>query len=86
VVPFWRRILPQLKKNSADRMANDSKFKEFLRKNEKIRQRQNEIPVNMVDDAFQIGGEDIQMEESVHILSDMIHIEAESRQALPTGT
>jgi carboxyl-terminal processing protease len=89
VVPFWKRILPQLKKNSAERMAKDPKFREFNRKNEKIRQRQNEIPVNMVDDGFQIGGEDIQMAESVNILTDMIQIESQSRNAnailLPVG-
>jgi carboxyl-terminal processing protease len=81
VVPFWKRILPQLKKNSADRIAKDPQFKEFLRKNEKIRQRQNDIPVNMVDDGFQMRSDDIQMAESVNILTDMIHIEADSRSS-----
>ena len=90
VVPFWKRMLPELKKSSAARIAKDPQFKEFLRKNEKIRQRQNSIPVNMVDEGFQIGIEDIQMKESVNILSDMIQIEARSRsseaQLLPTGS
>lgn len=81
VVPFWKKNLPQLKKNSAARIAKDPEFKEFLRRNEKIRQRQNEIPVNMVDDGFQMRSDDIQMAESVNILTDMIQMEAESRGA-----
>ena len=79
VVPFWKRILPQLKKNSAARMQQNPEFKEFLRKNEVIRQRQNKIPVNTVDEGFQVRTDDLQMDEAVNILEDMILIEAEVR-------
>jgi carboxyl-terminal processing protease len=78
VVPFWKRILPDLKKNSAARIGKNAEYRALLKRNEKIRSRQNEIPVNTVDESFHVGGKDLQMDESVNILKDMIEIEAKA--------
>ena len=94
VVPFWKRMLPALRKNSAARIAQDPQFQTFLKKQEKIRARLSGLPVNTVDDQIQIGMEDLQMNEAVHIVQDMIQMEAaenpheaaEARGLLPTGT
>lgn len=81
VVPFWKRALPALKKNSAYRIAHDPHFQAFLQKQEKIRARQGDIPVNSVDEQIQVGMDDLQMMEAINIVKDMILIEAESREA-----
>lgn len=91
-VPFWKRVLPALRKNSAARIAQDPNFQAFLKKQERIRSRLAGLPVNTVDEQFQIGQEDLQMDEAVNIVKDMIHIEAElnppevSENLLPTGS
>lgn len=79
VVPFWKRALPTLKKNSAYRISHDPNFQAFIKKQEKIRSRQNDMPVNTIDERIQIGMEDLQMMEAVNIVKDMILIETEVR-------
>jgi carboxyl-terminal processing protease len=93
VVPFWKRMLPALRKNSAYRLAHDPNFQAFLKKLDAVRARQDSIPVNSIDEAIQIGMEDLQMMEAVNIVKDMVLMEAESRPAptakedlLKTGT
>jgi carboxyl-terminal processing protease len=90
VVPQWKNILPQLKKNSAARIARNPEFQDFLRRSEIIRSRQGGAPPNSIDEAIRIGLDDLQTGEAVNILKDMIHIDAASRphEALlvPTGT
>lgn len=81
VVPFWKKMLPILRKNSAARLSKNPNFQAFLRKQEKIRSRQQQIPANTIDEPIQIGLEDLQMSESVSIIKDMILLEAESRPA-----
>ncbi len=94
VVPFWKRMLPALRKNSAYRMAHDTKFQTFLKKQDKIKARASLLPVNTVDDQIQSGMEDLQMNEAVNIVKDMIYMEAqanphdtaESEEMIPTGS
>lgn len=95
VVSFWKKMLPTLKQNSANRIAQDPMFQAFLKKQEAIRARQSGMPVNTVDEQFQIGMEDLQMKEAVHIVEDMIQMEgalqpssttASQDEFLPTGS
>lgn len=75
VVSFWKKHLPDLRANSAQRLANNPGFQQFLKKQEMIRAQANRLPVNSIDEHFQGGGEDFQMAEAVSIVRDMIHIE-----------
>jgi carboxyl-terminal processing protease len=86
VVPFWKKMLPTLKQNSAYRLAHDPNFQAFLKKQETIRARQHTMPVNSVDEHVQIGMEDLQMMEAVNVVKDMVILEAESRPASATTT
>lgn len=79
-VPFWKKHLEALRKNSAARLARNPDFQLLLRKQEKIRARQTEYTVNMIDEPIQIGMEDLQMTEGVNVLKDMILIELETRR------
>lgn len=79
VVPFWKKMLPTLKKNSAYRLSRDANFQAFLKKQDKIRARQQNMPANTIDEQVHIGLEDLQMEEAVNIVKDMVILEAESR-------
>ncbi len=81
VVPFWKKMLPTLRKNSAMRLSKDPAFQAFMRRQDRIRSRQQSIPVNTIDEPIQIGLEDMQMGEAVNIVRDMIWLEAESRPA-----
>lgn len=89
VVSFWKKMLPTLRLNSASRLARDETYKVFLKKQDVISHRVQALPPNTIDDQVQITKEDIQMIEAVHIVKDMIRLEAERRPAenLPrTGT
>ncbi len=81
VVPFWKKMLPVLRKNSAARLSKDPAFQALMRKQEKTRSRQQYLPVNTIDEPIHIGLEDLQMGEAVNIVRDMIWLEAESRPA-----
>lgn len=80
VVSFWKKMLPTLKANSAYRLSHDEAFQAFMKKQESIRSRQHSIPVNTVDEHFQMGMGDLQMNEAVNIVKDMIQMEGEGRQ------
>jgi carboxyl-terminal processing protease len=90
VVPNWKKLLPQLKRNSAARLARNPEFQDFLRRSEIIRSRQGNLPPNSIDEPIRIGLDDIQTAESVNILRDMIWLDASSRpveaRLAPTGT
>ncbi|MBS0625801.1 MAG: PDZ domain-containing protein [Verrucomicrobia bacterium] len=77
VVPFWKKMIPQLRKNSAYRLSRDPNFQAFMKRQEKIRARQNSLPANTIDEMIHIGIEDLQMGEAVNIVRDMIILEAE---------
>ena len=77
VVSFWKKMLPTLKKNSAYRISHDPNFQAFMKRQEKIRSRQNSLPANTIDEQIHIGLEDLQMGEAVNIVKDMIILEAE---------
>src|SRR5690606_4487163 len=85
VVAFWKNMLPTLKKNSAKRMAADPLFKEFNKKLEVLSARAGGLPPNTVDEQIQVGKEDIQMKEAIHIVKDMIELEVIHRMP-DTGT
>jgi carboxyl-terminal processing protease len=90
VVPYWKRILPQLQQNSAARINKNPDYQAFLRRLEKIKSRQSELPANTIDEQVKVGREDLQMNEAVNILKDMLLIEAENRPVetvlAPTGS
>jgi len=77
VVPYWKRILSQLQKNSKTRLARSPDFQAFMHRVDKIRERGASIPVNTVDEQIRIGMEDLQITEAVNIVKDMILIEAQ---------
>lgn len=78
VVAFWKKMLPDLRKNSAYRMKQDPDFKAFLQKQAAVYARIESLPVNTIDEHTQIGREDIQMNEAVNIVKDMIIMEKEN--------
>jgi carboxyl-terminal processing protease len=91
VVPYWKKMMSQLKKNSEARLARDPDFQAFLKRLDKIRARQHTLPVNTIDEHIRIGMEDLQMKEAVNVVKDMIMIESEGKEGhqtalAPTGT
>ena len=78
VVPFWKKALPELRKKSAARLSSSPVFQAYLRKLEVIRARQSSTAVNSIDEPVQIYMDDLQMKESVHIIKDMMEIEAKA--------
>ncbi len=78
-VSFWKKALPTLRKNSAQRLSRNADFQAFLKKQETIRARQHTLPVNTVDEYIQMGMDDLQMKEAINILKDMIQIEVEAK-------
>jgi carboxyl-terminal processing protease len=90
VVPFWKKVLPFLKQNSADRISNNMSFQKFLNKLERIRARQTSSVVNSVDEQIEMTLEDLQMEEAVNIVKDMIQVQEtefqETAASVLTGT
>lgn len=85
VVSFWKKMLPELKRNSAARMAADSNFQVFQQKRDAVAVRAAALPPNTVDEQITVGKEDIQMKEAVNIVKDMINLEAQSHMP-ETGT
>jgi carboxyl-terminal processing protease len=85
VVSFWKKRLPALKEHSAQRLASDPAFREFLQKQEVIKARAAALPANTVDEQIQMGMDDIQMKEAVNIVKDMIIFEAQGN-LLRTGS
>ncbi len=85
VVSFWKKMLPVLKKNSANRMAADPSFQLFQKKIDAVAARAASLPPNTVDEQIQVGKEDIQMKEAVNIVKDMILLESQA-EMLETGT
>ncbi|MEN9653984.1 MAG: hypothetical protein RL235_96 [Chlamydiota bacterium] len=91
VVPYWKKMLPTLQRNSAYRIDHDLDYQAFFKRQEKVKERLQSLPVNTIDEEIRIGQDDIQMKEAVNIVKDMVLIEAESRPATasslaPTGT
>jgi carboxyl-terminal processing protease len=76
VVSFWKKNLPELRRQSAERLAKNPAFQQFLKKQEMIRAQANKLPVNSIDENFQSNGPDFQMQEAVSIVKDMIQLEA----------
>ncbi len=85
VVSFWKKMLPELKRNSAQRMGADPAFQSFKKKVDAASARAGALPPNTVDEQLQVGKEDIQMKEAVNIVKDMIKLESQS-QIPKTGT
>jgi carboxyl-terminal processing protease len=85
VVSYWKKMLPELKRNSAARMANDPSFQAFQQKRDAVAVRAGSLPPNTVDEQISVGKEDIQMKEAVNIVKDMINLESQ-QQLLETGT
>ena len=78
-------MLPELKRNSANRMAADPNFQVFQQKRDAVAVRAAALPPNTVDEQITVGKEDIQMKEAVNIVKDMINLEAQSHMP-ETGT
>jgi carboxyl-terminal processing protease len=79
-VSFWKKNLPTLKQNSADRIAVNPGFQALMKRQDAVRSRIAGIPVNTVDESVHNGMDDIQMNEAVNIVKDMIKIEAAATQ------
>jgi len=78
VVSFWKKVLPVLRKNSTQRLAQNPQFQKMLRHQEQIRGRLEFLPPNSVDE-MPATANDYQMEEAVNIVLDMIYLEQQSR-------
>jgi len=76
VVAFWKKMLPELRENSAQRLAADPSFQAFLKKQEAIYPKADLLPPNTIDEPL-LTKEDIQMKEAVNIVKDMIQLEAQ---------
>lgn len=76
VVGFWKKMLPELRKNSAARLSRDTNFQAFVKRQEAIYPRADLLPPNTIDEQSQVGLGDIQMKEAVNIVKDMIEMEA----------
>lgn len=74
VVTFWKKMLPALRSNSAERIAQDGNYQIFLKKQKTIQARSGSIPPNSVDEEIFVK-EDLQMKEAVNIVRDMIFME-----------
>lgn len=77
VVHYWKKMLPELKKNSEKRLAANPQYRSFLKKLESHTQRSKDLPANTIDDQIQMAIDDLQMEETVQIIKDMLRLEAE---------
>ena len=76
VVSFWKKMLPQLRKNSVKRLAQSPEFQAMLEKQEQSKTRLSRLPPNSIDEPSK-GGADLPMIEAVNIVKDMIQLEAE---------
>lgn len=79
-VTFWRKMVPELKKSSEQRIANDPKFQKFLQNQERIKSKisgKELLWEEIQSSAF----EDLQMQESVQIVKEMILLEERSRKS-----
>jgi carboxyl-terminal processing protease len=86
-VSFWKKMIPELKRNSQERIASNPKFQAFLKKVETVAARAGTLAPNTIDEHISVGREDMQMEEAVNIVIDMISIEARVNGDLPlTGS
>ncbi len=87
VVSTWKEMLPQLRRNSAYRLAHHPDFQALRKRQEAVYARLENLPVNTVDESLQIGKEDLQMNEAINVVKDMIFIHAEaSPAAVATGS
>ncbi|MBI3508195.1 MAG: PDZ domain-containing protein [Chlamydiia bacterium] len=88
VVSYWKKMLPVLRQNSAERIATNREYQSYLRKQQG--RSYHEMPVNSIDDQLQVGLDDLQMQEAVEIVKDMIEMEARqtphAAALLPTGS
>lgn len=91
IVSFWKKNLPELRKNSEARMAKNLDFQKMLRKHEQVRSRLSMLPPNSIDDAPAVTT-DLQMIEAVDIVKDMIRLEEQAhpvsslKELQPTGS
>jgi carboxyl-terminal processing protease len=81
VVSFWKKNLPVLRQNSAERIAQNPDFLAFLNKQDANYAKADLLPPNTVDEQAQMGSEDLQMNEAVNIVKDMIIMESEANES-----
>ncbi len=74
-ITVWRKMLPLLQENSRKRLQNSSKFQDFLRKQQKIKEKLQNKEAISLDPASIFPKEDLQMREALYILRDMIQIQ-----------
>lgn len=79
-VSFWNKLMPELKKNSMERMRKNPDFQAFLKTLEKIRSRLGGDMSIEIDLSSYMNVNDIQMKEATNILKDMIYFETKSRK------
>lgn len=72
---FWSEMMPQLKKNSEERLRQDKDFQRFL-KAIQSEKKGAEIPEEL------FGEMDVQMAEAVRIVKDMVFLEQSRKNAL----
>lgn len=76
VVGLWNRMLPELKKNSQERIQNSRAFQVYLQNLKLIQAKVQGADVEIDFDQAQISEQDLQMKEAVNIVKDMIRLEA----------
>lgn len=76
VVTIWSKMLPTLRKNSVNRLRQDSQFQTYLYKLKLIEAKINGVDVSVDINTIDYGNEDLQMKEAVNVVNDMIELEA----------
>lgn len=80
VVTIWQRMLPQLKKNSIERIKTNPQFQAYLQKLKLIEAKINGVDVPIDINSIDYGNQDLQVIEALNIVKDMIQIEAIERE------
>lgn len=73
----WYKLLPQLRKNSALRLASDKNFSQFIAAQEKLKGRPAHSFRRIVNPPW--GEEDLQLQEAIQIMKDMIQLSGQSQ-------
>lgn len=77
---FWREEIPQLQKNSKQRLASNKNYQAFLRMiNHKDQEPLKEEPAEKGDAKRNFGSGDLQLTEANNVLKDMIYLAPQAR-------
>lgn len=73
-VTTWQKMLPELKRNSATRISNNSKFRTLLESQARIKAKLENKEL-YAEELKNLGSQDLQIEEATSIMKDMLDIQ-----------